>query len=104
MRRPYLVANYRIFRGRRVVENAFLFDKVKDIVLACMMLHSMLRAQRGAGGQGEKMRIYPVSWRMVIQVMGMKRTPLTVPRNRGTTGRSGSMVLVLCPGRMGRCD
>ena len=70
MRRPDMIANYGISRGRRVVENAFgslsarfrMFheamlvhpDKVKDIVLAYVVLHNMLRAQRDAGGRAER--------------------------------------------------
>ena len=40
----------------RVFHEAMLMhpDKVKGIVLACVMLHNMLRAQRGASSQVER--------------------------------------------------
>ena len=68
MTRPEMIANYRT--SRRMVENAFgilsslfiVFHEailvhgkgVKDIVLACVVLPKMLRAQRGVGGWAKR--------------------------------------------------
>ena len=99
MRRADMIVNYRISRGRRVVENAFgvlssrfrvfhdvimvLLDKVKDIVLACLVLHIMLGAERGASGRERDLEDEGSVG--LWMVMGMTETPPTMPRNRGTT-------------------
>ena len=67
MNRAEMIANYRIFKGWRVVENVFRIlsfwfrvfheaillhpDKVKDFVLCCVVLHNKLTVERGAGGR-----------------------------------------------------
>ena len=102
-----MIANYRISRGRRVLENAFgilssrfrVFheaillhpDKVKHIVLAFVVMHNMLRAERGG---------IPCNFEDGDEGDGHARNPPTVPRNRGTTQRPGSTVLLLCHDRI----
>ena len=54
-----MITNYRISRDNRVVElikvkSVPRSHGVKEIVLACMRLHNMLRAQRGAAGRTER--------------------------------------------------
>ena len=63
--KPFQIAKYRISSGSLVVENAFgimslrfrvlsvtmrVHPKIVKAVLACVVLHNMLRADRGAGG------------------------------------------------------
>ena len=79
------VFNYRLSRGRRVVENAFGImanrwrvlltpiamapSKVENIVLACCALHNWLRGEIGVGGsmvdveEHDVGRVTPGSWR-----------------------------------------
>ena len=45
-----LSSRFRVFHEAMLVHPG----KLKDIVLACVVLHHMLRAQRGAGGQDEE--------------------------------------------------
>ena len=93
-----------IQRGRQVVENAFgtlssrfgvLSDntqvhpnRVKDIVLACVVLHNILWAERGAGGvraerdlQGEEI---PCGLEDGNPAGGNDRDPTNCPRSRNT--------------------
>ena len=58
MNRAEMIANYRISRSIlssrfRVFHEAIVVhpDRVKDIVLCCVVLHNMLRSNRGAGGR-----------------------------------------------------
>ena len=102
MARSNQIANYII--SRRVAENVFgipssrfrvfyeaMFvhpDKVKDIVVAYLVLHNMLRAERGAGGRVERDlgdEEIPCELEDGFEGDCHDRNPPTVPRNRGTT-------------------
>ena len=103
--KSFQIANYRISRGREVVENAFgilssrfrvLSDTmlvhtktVKDIMLACEVLHNILWAERGAGGAIAERDLedeeIPCGFMMVTQMVVMTGTLPTMPRSKGTS-------------------
>ena len=70
----------------------------QDIVLACVVLHNMLRAERGAGGRAER-DLEDEELPCDLEDADSGETRLAA-----TTWRSGLMVLVQCHGKMARCD
>ena len=75
-------------------------DRVRVIVLACVVLHNMLRREMLVVLGTWMMRRSPVTWILLEMVQDLIGTQARVPRNRETISGTGLTVLVLCHGRM----
>ena len=106
MTKEELVYNYRISRGRRVVENAFgimanrwrcllttLYqspDVVRSIVECCVVLHNLMRIRNPAIHSAEvdhedrNYNVIPGIWRQEVDVHNTDNPPPDTGRNRAT--------------------